>query len=312
VTNQLRIFSHVPSKHLEPVRRAHPDVEIVEIPRKGPIEGDLRAEILLTQPWASPNLAEIMARGVRWVHAFGTGVDRFPVPLLGNAILTCSRGASATAISEWVLAVMLAAEKRLPESWIDEPPARWSMASLGSLADKKLGLIGFGEIAQAIARRALPFGMRIAALRRTNTKSAVEGVEIDESLETLLAEADHVVVTAPLTPATHHLLGTQAFAMMKPGVHLVNISRGGLVDHDALRNALGDDGVSLASLDCVEPEPVPEGHWLYSHPRVRLSAHVSWNAPAAYDGLIDPFVENLGRYRRGEELGYRVDPKEGY
>lgn len=312
MTNPLRIFSHVPSAHLEPVRRAHPDVEIVEIPGKGPIEGDLRAEILLTQPWASPNLADIMARGVRWVHAFGTGVDRFPVPLLGKAILTCSRGASATAISEWVLAVMLAAEKRLPESWIDEPPARWSMASLGSLADKKLGLIGFGEIAQAIARRALPFGMRIAALRRTNTKSAVEGVEIDESLETLLAEADHVVVTAPLTPATHHLLGTQAFAMMKPGVHLVNISRGGLVDHDALRNALGDDGVSLASLDCVEPEPVPEGHWLYSHPRVRLSAHVSWNAPAAYDGLIDPFVENLGRYRRGEELGYRVDPKEGY
>lgn len=312
MTNPLRIFSHVPSAHLEPVRRAHPDVEIVEIPGKGPIEGDLRGEILLTQPWASPNLADIMARGVRWVHAFGTGVDRFPVPLLGKAILTCSRGASATAISEWVLAVMLAAEKRLPESWIDEPPARWSMASLGSLADKKLGLIGFGEIAQAIARRALPFGMRIAALRRTNTKSAVEGVAIDESLETLLAEADHVVVTAPLTPATHHLLGTQAFAMMKPGVHLVNISRGGLVDHDALRNALGDDGVSLASLDCVEPEPVPEGHWLYSHPRVRLSAHVSWNAPAAYDGLIDPFVENLGRYRRGEELGYRVDPKEGY
>lgn len=312
MTNPLRIFSHVPSAHLEPVRRAHPDVEIVEIPRKGPIEGDLSAEILLTQPWASPNLADIMTRGVRWVHAFGTGVDRFPVPLLGKAILTCSRGASATGISEWVLAVMLAAEKRLPESWIDEPPARWSMASLGSLADKKLGLIGFGEIAQAIARRALPFGMRIAALRRTNTKSAVEGVAIVESLETLLAEADHVVVTAPLTPATHHLLGTQAFEMMKPGVHLVNISRGGLVDHDALRNALGEDGVSLASLDCVEPEPVPEGHWLYSHPRVRLSAHVSWNVPAAYDGLIDPFVENLGRYRRGEELGYRVDPKEGY
>jgi len=312
VTNQLRIFSHIPSTHLEPVRRAHPDVEIVEIPREGPIEGDLRGEILLTQPWANPNLADIMTRGVRWVHAFGTGVDRFPVPLLGKAILTCSRGASATAISEWVLAVMLAAEKRLPESWIDEPPARWSMASLGSLADKKLGLIGFGEIAQAIARRALPFGMRITALRRTNTKSAVEGVAIAESLETLLAEADHVVVTAPLTPATHHLLGAQAFAMMKPGVHLVNISRGGLVDHDALRSALGDDGVSLASLDCVEPEPVPEGHWLYSHPRVRLSAHVSWNAPAAYDGLIDPFVENLGRYRRGEELGYRVDPKEGY
>ena len=99
---------------------------------------------------------------------------------------------------------------------------------------------------------------------------------------------------------------------MKPGVHLVNISRGGLVDHDALRDALGDDGVALASLDCVEPEPVPQGHWLYSHPRVRLSPHISWNTPAAFDDLTEPFVENLGRYLRGEELAYRVDPAEGY
>ena len=312
MTDRLRIFSHVPSKHLEPVRRSHPEVEIVEIPRKGPIESDLRAEILLTQPWDSPNLAEIMTRGVNWVHAFGTGIDRFPVQLLGGAILTCSRGASATAISEWVLAVMLAAEKRLPESWIDAPPSRWSMASLGSLSGKKLGLIGFGEIAQAIARRALPFDMRITALRRTDKKSPVEGVAIAESLDALLVDADHVVVTAPLTAATHHLLDAQAFARMKPGVHLVNISRGGLVDHNALRDALGDDGVALASLDCVEPEPLPQAHWLYAHPRVRLSPHISWNTPAAFDDLIEPFVENLARYRRGEELAYRVDPTEGY
>lgn len=308
----MRILSHLPTKLLDPVRDAHPDIEILEIPREGPIEEGWRAEILLTQPWDSPNLEEVLKHGVRWVHAFGTGIDRFPVELLGESILTCSRGASSTAISEWVIAVLLGVEKRLPESWLDEPPEQWSRASLGSLANRKLGLIGFGAIAQAIARRALPFGMNIMALRRTAQPSEIEGVSIAHNLEELLADADHVIVTAPLTPATRHLLGAGAFAMMKPGVHLVNISRGGLVDHDALRDVLGDSGVALASLDCVEPEPVPEGHWLYSHPRVRLTAHISWNAPDAYEGLIDPFVENLGRYRRGEELAYRVDTREGY
>ena len=99
---------------------------------------------------------------------------------------------------------------------------------------------------------------------------------------------------------------------MKPGVHLVNVARGGLVDQEALRRALDSDRVGLATLDCVDPEPLPEGHWLYSHPRVRLSAHISWASPGSYEGLMERFIENLGRFRRGEELAYQVDQEEGY
>jgi len=306
------IATHMPAALLAPVREALPDCEIVEIPTEGPLPDGLAPEILLTLPWGAPNLAAVIERGVRWIHAYGTGVNGFPFEVLNGVPLTCSRGASATAISEWVIAVLLAAEKRLPESWIHAPPERWNYAELGSLEGRRLALVGFGGIAQAVARRALPFGMRVRALRRTRAASPMPEVEIVPSLGELLADADHVVVAAPETPATRHLLDDAAFAQMKPGAHLVNVARGGLVDQEALRRALDGGRVGLATLDCVEPEPLPEGHWLYGHPKVRLTPHVSWVAPGSHSGLIDPFVENLRRHLAGEALRYRVDPDERY
>ncbi len=302
------IATHMPAALLAPVREAFPDCEIVEIPTEGPLPDGLAPEILLTLPWGAPNLAAVIERGVRWIHAYGTGVNGFPFEVLNGVPLTCSRGASATAISEWVIAVLLAAEKRLPESWIHAPPERWNHAALGSLDGRRLALVGFGGIARAVARRALPFGMRVRALRRTRAASPLPEVEIVSSLGELLADADHVVVAAPETPATRHLLDDAAFALLKPGAHLVNVARGGLVDQEALRWALDAGRVGLATLDCVEPEPLPEGHWLYTHPKVRLTPHVSWVAPGSHSGLID----NLGHHLAGEALRYRVDPDERY
>ena len=201
-----------------------PEISVVEVPPEGPVDPDLRIDVLLTLPWGTPNLEQVLACGVRWVHAYGTGVNGFPFELLGGVPLTCSRGASATAISEWVMAVLLAAEKRLPETWLDAPPECWNVAELGTLRDKNLALIGFGGIAQAVARRALPFDMKVQGFRRTAAKSPVPGVEIATSLASLLADADHVVVAAPETPATRHLLNDETFAMMKPGAHLVNVA----------------------------------------------------------------------------------------
>jgi phosphoglycerate dehydrogenase-like enzyme len=307
-----RVLTHISARLLEPVRQAHPDVEIVSIPTDAPLEDGVEGDVLLTYTFGVPNLDQALERGVRWVHAFGTGVNGFPFEKLGDRAMTCSRGASAHAISEWVIAVMLAAEKLLPQSWISEPPERWNLARLGTLDGKKLALVGFGAIAKALARRALPFGMEIQALRRSGATSEGTDVLIVSTLEALLDDADHVVVAAPETPATHHMFDDATFALMKPGVHFVNIARGGLVDQEALRRALDSERVGLASLDCVDPEPLPEGHWLYTHPAVRLSPHISWAAPGSYEGLVGRFAENLGRYRRGETLVGQVDPDEGY
>jgi len=95
-------------------------------------------------------------------------------------------------------------------------------------------------------------------------------------------------------------------------VHLVNIARGALVDQDALRDALDDGRVAMATLDTVDPEPLPAGHWMYEHPKVRVSAHVSWYTPDLLRVALEQFVDNVDRYVAGEPLHDVVDPEEGY
>jgi len=295
------------------VADAVPGVEVVRIPLEGELPAGIESEVLLTYPWAAANLRQVLARGVRWIHALGTGVDAFPFHLLTGQTLTCSRGGSAIPIAEWVLATMLAFEKRLPESWIRTVPVNgWSRAALGTLHGRTLGLVGLGGIGKAVAQRALPFGMRVRAYRRSAAASDIAGVALVHALPELIASCDHVVIAAPATPATRHLFNRDAFAAIKPGAHLVNIARGALVDQDALRVALDDGRVAMASLDAVEPEPLPDGHWMYTHPRVRLSPHISWSMPGAADLLIDAFVDNLRRYQAGEPLTGLVDVAAGY
>lgn len=307
----LTVLTHFPAERLARVAREVPGVEIVPVPTEGEIPPGVAGEVLVTFAWGAPNVAALVSRGVRWVHAIGTGVDRFPFDALGGCVLTCARGASAVPIAEWVLAVMLAFEKRLPDAWIDGA-ARWRRLELGTLAGRTLGLVGLGSIGTAVAERALPFGMRVRALRRTARPSPVVGVELVGDLATLLEGADHLVLAVPATPATRHLIDEAALARVKRGVHLVNVARGSLVDQDALRAALDDGRVACASLDTVDPEPLPEGHWLYAHPRVRLSPHVSWSMPGAIGVFVDLLIDNLRRYRAGEPLAGVVDAREGY
>lgn len=308
----MKVLTHTRTELFARVAEEFPDVELVPIPEEGDLPDGIEGEVLITQAWGSPNLGQCIERGVRWCHSFGTGVNAFPFDQLGDAVLTCARGASAVPISEWVLAVMLAFEKRLPDSFISAPPERWNYADLGGLQGGTLGIVGLGGIGEAVAARAVPFGMRVLGYRRSDRPSETPGVEVVTDLTKVLEASDHLVLAAAATPETRHILGADALAKVKPGVHVVNIGRGALVDQDALRAALDDGRVALASLDCVEPEPLPDGHWLYTHPKVRLSPHISWSMPDALAWLADTFVDNLRRYRAGEPLEGVVDTSLGY
>jgi phosphoglycerate dehydrogenase-like enzyme len=310
----LRILSQVRETLGVRVAAAVPGVEVLTIPEDGDLPADAEGEVLLTLAWGTANLGRVLARGVRWVHALGTGMDGFPFHLVGaDTIVTCSRGASAIPIAEWVLAVMLAFEKRLPDAWLHAPPAqRWGDLRLGALYGRTLGLVGLGGIGTAVAVRALAFDMRVRACRRSAAPAPVPGVEIVTSLEELVGTADHVVLAAPATRATRGLFGPEVFAAMKPGAHLVNVARGALLREDALRAALDAGRVAMASLDAVEPEPLPAGHWMYTHPRVRLSPHLSWRMPGAADVLLERFIDNLRRWQAGAALTGVVDREAGY
>jgi phosphoglycerate dehydrogenase-like enzyme len=292
---------------------AVPGVEVVDLAYEAAPPADLRGEILFAAWHGSPVFDHLDALGVEWMHLPGTGIDGWPREVLERRTVTCARGASAIPIAEFVLASMLAFEKAMPRVWLSEPPEQWNIDRLGELSGKTLGLVGLGGIGAAVARRALAFDMRVRALRRRRgAGTPVAGVELAFDLDDLLATADHVVLAAPATAATNELIDERALSVVKPGVHLVNIARGALVDQDALRVALDDGRVAMASLDTVDPEPLPAGHWLYSHPQVRVSAHVSWSSPHAFDRVIDMFVVNLRRYLSGEPLEGVIDLDEGY
>lgn len=305
------IFSQVGKKITAKVAGLVPDAAVIAIADSGPLPVELEAEVLLTQTWGSDNIADTVERGVRWIHTLGTGVDRFPFDAVGDCVVTCSRGASSIPIAEYVLAAMLAFEKQIPQVWMSRAPENWYGSRLGGLYRKTLGLVGLGGIGLAVAARALAFGMTVVATRRSDTLSPLAGVEI-ATLDEVLGRADHLALAASATEETKGLIDSGKFAMMKRGVHLVNVARGSLIDQDALFVALGDGTVACATLDTMSPEPLPAAHWMYDHPKVRLTPHVSWSMPGAVDLLLDRFLENLDRYRHGAPLDNVVDRTAGY
>jgi phosphoglycerate dehydrogenase-like enzyme len=302
----VRVLNELGGRIGDQIRAAVPEVEVVDLDADSSPE-ELTGDVLFGG-WGSHSFDY----DVPWVQLSGTGVDKVPPELLAGRVVTCARGASAVPISEFVLGAMLAFEKRFPDVWLREPPEHWNFDKLGGLQGRTLGIVGFGGIGVAVAQRALPFGMQVHAFRRTEAPSPVAGVEMHASLDDLLETSDHLVLAVPLTARTEHLLDADAFANVKPGLHLVNIARGRLVDQDALRVALDDGRVAMATLDTVDPEPLPAGHWLYAHPQVRVSAHISWASHLGVDSTVDLFIDNLRRKVAGEALVDVVNSDEGY
>lgn len=250
--------------------------------------------------------------GLRWVHTRSTGIDRFPPWLLEVELVTASRGAHAVGIAEYCLAAMLAREKQFPAIRL-RSRAGWEKFALGGLSGKTLGLIGFGEIGHAIARRALAFEMDVLAYRRSATASDMAGVTVAD-LATVLSRADHLVLCIPHTAETEKLIDAGALALLKPSAHLVNVGRGITLDHDALHEALDAGRIAAATLDVTQPEPPPEGHWLYDHERVFLSAHLSASAPDTEARVNAIMLGNLAAFIAGRaaDLHGLVQKAAGY
>ena len=296
---------------IDRLRTEFPEVEFVDASNEPP-DAAVEAEVLFGG-WDDAKVVPLLDRGVEWIQLPGTGIDGVSRGVLDRVpTVTCARGASAIPISEYVLATMLAFEKGFPDFWLHEPPERWNYQRMDSLAGKTIALVGLGGIGTAVAKRALAFEMQVRAMRRTATPSPIAEVDIVTSIAELVDGAHHVVLAAPGTEKTARILDADAFAAMCEGVHVVNIARGTLVDQDALRAALDSGKVARASLDTVDPEPLPAGHWIYEHPRVFLTPHSSWASRDLVGAAIDIFCANLRRYLDGEPLLHVVDVAEGY
>lgn len=248
---------------------------------------------------------------VRWVQLASVGIDYYPPWLFRGPVVTSARGTASDAIAEYVLAAIFSAAKQIPAIWLQQA-SDWRRLSLGLVQGSTLGLYGFGSIGQALARRALALGIKVIALRRSSAPFGIDGVERVADLAELLARSDHLVLAAPSTPQTHHVIDAAALVHARPGLHLINIARGNLVDHAALHAALDTGQVALATLDVTEPEPLPAGHAFYSHPQVRLSPHISPSTAQIVPALVAKFLDNLQHFRSGTPLIDVVDLARGY
>lgn len=198
-------------------------------------------------------------------------------------------------VADTAFALMAAAVRRLPEGAAIVRENRWGVwdpwANLGGdLHGSTLGIVGMGRIGQAIANRARGFAMDVV-YTSTRDKNLPDARHL--SLDRLLAQADLVVLCAPLTPETRHLIGSTELEAMKDTAHLINIARGGLVDTEALVDALQRGVIGGAALDVTDPEPLPVGHPLLALENCLIVPHIGSASIKARRGMARLAVDNL-------------------
>ncbi|EJW21988.1 hypothetical protein IMCC14465_03820 [alpha proteobacterium IMCC14465] len=311
----VKILSYLNNQELvDGIHAAVPGAEVVFINPSEPLAENLEADCLLCVASFLDGVDKVIAatKGLKWIHVFGTGIDGFPLQATGDAILTSARGASAVQVAEWAFTCVLAARKNLPENWISAPSPMWSIAdNIGAVAGQTLSILGFGSIGKELAKRALAFDMRVLGMTRQSSV-LMDGVEAIDNLETLFAQADHLVLAAPATAETDTIINAKTLNYLKPDAHLVNIARGSLVDENALKQVLDTGKLARASLDAVQTEPLPADHWIYKHEKVFLSPHLAWCDMRVIEAISTSFLDNLVLFAKQEPLNNIVDKEAGY
>lgn len=268
-----------------------------------------RARVLLA--FHVPDDLMRLAPRLEWIQGMGAGVEQLAkagVPR-GRVVVTNASGVSAGSMAEWVLGRLLQVWKRFREA-DEHQRAHAFVRSYGrSFAGSTLGIVGMGSIGRAVAERARAFGVHVLGLRRTEAADPAPAHELfgPERLHELLGRSDAVVIAAPETPETRHLIDAAALAAMKPGAVLVNVARGSLVDEAALADALGSGRLGAAVLDVFEQEPLPPGSPLWDLPNLYASAHSSVSVDRYAEDVFDLFADNLARFLAGRPLRNRVD-----
>jgi phosphoglycerate dehydrogenase-like enzyme len=222
------------------------------------------------------------------------------LPFVRDDVTLCNaRGVHDASTAELAVALMLSSLRGIPEFVLAQQQHEWLHGDRPSLADKTVLILGYGSIGAAIERRVLPFETRVVRVAsKARPDDEVHGVD---ELPALLPLADIVVVIAPLTPATRHLVDAKFLAAMRDGALLVNVARGGIVDTDALVTELLR-GRLFAALDVTDPEPPPPDHPLWSAPGLLLSPHVGGNTSAFLPRARALVRAQVARFVAGEPV----------
>jgi phosphoglycerate dehydrogenase-like enzyme len=255
---------------------------------------------------------------LRWLQVPSAGVEDYGFAEIRKRpiVLTNAKVIQGPAMGDHAMALLLALTRRLHQILPDRAREQWRTTAYAplELKGKTAVVIGVGGAGMAIAERAAAFGMRVIGVdpKPIPPTPALERVVPPERLLEVLPEANVVFMAAPLTRRTTRMLGRKALAVLPRGAYLINVSRGGTVDTDALVEALRSGRLAGAGLDVTEPEPPPHGHPLWTLDNVILTPHMA----GASDDILELrrrlFTENIRRFVRGEELINVVDKELGY
>lgn len=283
------------------LREALPDSEILLVT-------DFRTEAF-RRAWPA-------AQKLRWVHATSAGVDAvlFPQIRQSGVTITNARGIFDRAIAEYVLGVILAFAKDTRRNIELQQDREWQHRDTERVQGKRVLVVGAGSIGRQIARLCRAVDMQVEGIARSARESDPDfnAVYANADLHARLAEADYVVIAAPLTEQTRGMFGADEFAVMQPHARFINIGRGPIVQTDALVHALDCGQIAGAGLDVFEQEPLPEKHPLWGMRNVLMSAHMAGDFIGWRAALSEQFLENLARWTAGEELKNIVDKGRGY
>ena len=276
------------------------------------------ADVLYQWHSFSPALRENWgaAASLKWIHVTAAGVSQlmFDELVASDVLYTNSRGVLSTAIAEFALGFVLDMAKDSHASFRLQQQQRWQHRTTRKVQGQSALVVGTGSIGREIARLFRAVGMDVDGAGRTARSGDADFGRIHASgeLAAVVHDYDYVVLAAPLTADTTGLVGAEVLAAMKSSARLVNVGRGQLVDTAALTDALTSGTIAGAALDVVDPEPLPEGHPLWSLENVIITPHMCGDTEDYLDDLGKLFVENLKRYRNGEPLENVVDKTLGF
>ncbi|CAN5760826.1 D-2-hydroxyacid dehydrogenase [soil metagenome] len=261
------------------------------------------------------------APNLKWVQAPSAGVDilmRIPELVEANIVVTNTRGAHAPSIAEHAFGLLLALTRAIPLSLKWQGERYWGRKEGYRLPREimgaTMGIVGYGQIGRMVAKRAAGFEMKVLAVdvHPGPGDGNVDDVWPIDRLHEMLAQSDAVVLAAPYTKESRHLIDAKALAAMKRDAFLIAVSRGGIVDEEALVDALKAGHLAGVGIDVCETEPLGAEAELWNLDNVLITPHLAGSSWQKEQRCVEILVDNLGRFQRGEELRNVVDKRAGY
>ncbi len=273
--------------------------------------------------WLSPSIAfdghmaaalelVLACKSVGVLQTFNAGLDNPNYKKIADqGIRICNSSAQAVSISEYVLAHVLSLIHPIEQQGNQQASKSWKTTPFREISRMNWLIVGFGPIGQEIAKRVKSFGATTTVIRRSPaTSDIVDNAGTMADLETFLPEADVIVLACALNEDTRDFADARFFGALKKGAILVNIARGALIVDAAMIAALDDGRLAAAVLDVFRQEPLPEDDPLWSHPKVRVTAHTSSSGSGSFLRWEQLFLDNIVRFVNGDALENEVNPKD--